>query len=574
MEEVLDAYCSEYGLSPFHDTKSPSRTSTGLYKTSDGRATHTKVINTLSKQFVFSDTSALWGCFQLTQSQSELERRQAFFGSLHVGVRDFLPELSLGKVSWRPPYGVVVVTEDEKIFTQLKELGCPVKYLITEYDVQSLEVYDVVQVIGCDQYYQTLERLPQTVFLESIEEVYLERHVELLSRWTTILEQLAPFALGGKVGSVVGQLVPLLVLTKQNVQETVSLASFEDGIERINTTISTRMRDLVLTGDALLALVQKEKLPPQLQTLVREAIASSGLPGQICSDTIPVRLNEPEADRLLKKYQATQFISIAEAIRKQSTLVMQIPALLASLERALIVYDFCTGVVFYTSSTTGFPTIGPQCKLIDAKNIFLSAPQPITFLLDAGTRASLLTGANSGGKTTLLEHVTQLVSLHQLGLPVKGIVELPLFTEVYYFAKNKGSMNKGAFETLLTQLASISPGTQTLILADEIEAVTEPGVAGLLICATVQYFVEKGCFMVIATHLGQEIQHTIPAGSRIDGIEAKGLDANFDLIIDHAPVLGRLANSTPELIIERMAKTQSAPYFAFVHQYLLTKKET
>ncbi len=79
--------------------------------------------------------------------------------------------------------------------------------------------------------------------------------------------------------------------------------------------------------------------------------------------------------------------------------------------------------------------------------------------------------------------------------------------------------------------------------------------------------------MIIAPHLGQEIQHRIPPGSRIDGIEAKGLDANFELIIDHTPVLGRLANSTPELIVERMAKTNSHPYFGFVHRYLLEQKE-
>jgi dsDNA-specific endonuclease/ATPase MutS2 len=303
---------------------------------------------------------------------------------------------------------------------------------------------------------------------------------------------------------------------------------------------------------------------------VREAITQSGLSGNICTEAIPVTLHEQEADRLLKKQQATQFTSIAETIRKQAHAVMRIPALLGDLERALLIYDFCTGVGLYTAQTSGFPSVGNQYKLLEGKNMFLSSPQPITFLLDQGTKASLLTGANSGGKTTLLEHCAQIVSLHQLGLPVKGIVELPLFTDVYYFAKNKGSMNKGAFETLLTQLSSIVPGERTLILADEIEAVTEPGVAGLLICGTVAYFVQQGCFIIIATHLGQDIQHYIPVGSRLDGIEAKGLNEHFELIIDHSPVLGRLAHSTPELIIERMAKTNAHPYFAFVHSYLRT----
>ena len=136
-----------------------------------------------------------------------------------------------------------------------------------------------------------------------------------------------------------------------------------------------------------------------------------------------------------------------------------------------------------------------------------------------------------------------------------------MFSEVYYFAKNKGSASKGAFETLLSQMSQIKTGEKTIILADEIEAVTEPGVAGKIISATADYFISKGCFLVIATHLGHEIKDSLPAFSRIDGIEAKGLDENNELIVDHNPVLGRLAHSTPELIVEKMAKMHGTEYF-------------
>ena len=149
---------------------------------------------------------------------------------------------------------------------------------------------------------------------------------------------------------------------------------------------------------------------------------------------------------------------------------------------------------------------------------------------------------------------------------------MPIFSEIYYFAKNKGSASKGAFETLLTQMAGIKPGSRTLILADEIESVTEPGVAGKVICATAEYFLNKDCFLVIATHLGQEIQKNMPRFSRIDGIEAKGLDENFDLIVDHNPVLGRLASSTPELIIEKMANSKPEDYFKFLNDKMKNKQ--
>ena len=100
------------------------------------------------------------------------------------------------------------------------------------------------------------------------------------------------------------------------------------------------------------------------------------------------------------------------------------------------------------------------------------------------------------------------------------------------------------------------------------EAVTEPGVAGNIVCASAEYFISKECFMIIATHLGQEIIKNLPKNARIDGIEAKGLDENFNLIVDHNPVLGRLAHSTPELIVERMANSHDEEYFRYLYESL------
>ena len=120
-------------------------------------------------------------------------------------------------------------------------------------------------------------------------------------------------------------------------------------------------------------------------------------------------------------------------------------------------------------------------------------------------------------------------------------------------------------------MSKIKHGKKTLILADEIESVTEPGVAGAIVCATADFFIKRGCFMVIATHLGKEIQKNLPKYARIDGIEAKGLDENYNLIVDHNPVLGRLANSTPELIIEKMVNSYKTDYFNHIYSFIKTK---
>jgi DNA mismatch repair protein MutS2 len=232
-------------------------------------------------------------------------------------------------------------------------------------------------------------------------------------------------------------------------------------------------------------------------------------------------------------------------------------------------FDFLSGLGDILEEKQ-FPEISDELSFKESENLFLSQAQPISFHLTNENRCSILTGANSGGKTTLLEHIIQLITMFQLGLPIKD-VKMPIFTDIYYFAKNKGVNGKGAFENLLTQMDKIKPGKKTLILADEIESVTEPGVAGKIISATAEFFINKDCFLIIATHLGGEIQKALPEYARIDGIEAKGLDEYYELIVDHNPVIGKLANSTPELIIEKMANTEKTDYLQFLYNKLKKK---
>ncbi|MDO8641928.1 MAG: hypothetical protein Q7R33_10420, partial [Nitrosarchaeum sp.] len=309
-------------------------------------------------------------------------------------------------------------------------------------------------------------------------------------------------------------------------------------------------------------------LPKELQDIVEAEISLSGLPDQIFNTTIPVTIDEKELEKIIKQQSSNEFIGLSETIRKNAQKLKQIPSKLTELQEALILFDFCSGISKFIDQTFTFPASSDDFSLLNSENLLLEKAQPISFHLNQENKCSILTGANSGGKTTLIEHILQSISLFQLGLPTKGILKTPIFSEIYYFAKNKGSMSKGAFETLLTQMSKIQPGKKTLILADEIESVTEPGVAGKIICATAEYFIKQDCFLVIATHLGQEIQKYLPQYARIDGIEAKGLDENYELIVDHNPVLGRLANSTPELIVERLANSQDEDYFKYIHEYL------
>ena len=75
--------------------------------------------------------------------------------------------------------------------------------------------------------------------------------------------------------------------------------------------------------------------------------------------------------------------------------------------------------------------------------------QKINYSLQTPQNVALLTGANSGGKTTLLETLAQISIMTQMGLPVcaEDATVKPI-DEVYFFSK-KRSLDAGAFESFL-----------------------------------------------------------------------------------------------------------------------------
>ena len=75
--------------------------------------------------------------------------------------------------------------------------------------------------------------------------------------------------------------------------------------------------------------------------------------------------------------------------------------------------------------------------------------QQVDYQLTKDENIALLTGANSGGKTTLLETLTQISIMAQMGLPVSAdACEIKIVDEIYHFSK-KRSLDAGAFESFL-----------------------------------------------------------------------------------------------------------------------------
>jgi len=206
------------------------------------------------------------------------------------------------------------------------------------------------------------------------------------------------------------------------------------------------------------------------------------------------------------------------------------------------------------------PSLGGDGLAVEgARNLFLSDPDPVDYAVGdhglsppTGDRVAVLTGANSGGKTTLLETCCSVALLAAMGLPVPADrAEVGGFDAVV-FHRRHASFNAGVLESTLKSIVPpLTDGGRTLMLVDEFEAITEPGRAADLLNGLVDLTVERGALGVYVTHLADDLS-PLPSAARIDGIFAEGLTQDLALRVDYQPRFGTVGKSTPEFIVSRL----------------------
>ena len=208
---------------------------------------------------------------------------------------------------------------------------------------------------------------------------------------------------------------------------------------------------------------------------------------------------------------------------------------------------------------------GDVLAVSNARNLSLLASgvsvQPVTYALGGHSleinapsdhRVTVLTGANSGGKTTLLETLCQVVILAHMGLPVPAERAQVSLVDRVVFHRRHASFNAGVLEsTLQSVVPPLVSGDRTLMLVDEFEAITEPGQAANLLHGLVRLTVEEGALGTFVTHLADDLE-PLPASARTDGIFAKGLTPELALEVDYQPRFGTVGRSTPEFIVSRL----------------------
>ncbi len=359
--------------------------------------------------------------------------------------------------------------------------------------------------------------------------------------------------------------------------------AIRNALDRINARMKEKMGELSISGDDILEMMGTG-MPLKVRAVYDRIISEEG--GRIKDDCgcaikpftfkYPVEIDDMEFEKEKRRVKARA--DIESYYRKQKA-AKKLAALRDEIEQEVkevidFDYKFALGnfALDYDLNAPEIANRDSGFGIRDGIHLNLARndkAQRISYGIGNGTfraasdrselRAAkgcsestvILTGANSGGKTTLLETFAQTCILAQMGLPVcaKG-AKLAIMDELYFFSKQR-SLDAGAFESFLrTFLPLVTTDTKKLILADELEAITEIGAASRIIGSFIDMMKETDSYAILVSHMAPEIHKYTDV--RIDGIEAKGLDENYELIVDRTPRINYLAKSTPELIIRRL----------------------
>ncbi|MFA4662968.1 endonuclease MutS2 [Pyrococcus kukulkanii] len=536
----------------------------------DAREIYKTIRKIILEKIRHEEAKKLLDDFTPTSDREEILRRQEYLRKeiekVSEDVREYIEKIR--PIRFRRDYlhdRLLIVSEEE--VEEAEKLG------LCMVSTEPVEGYDLV--LSTTGYGIEVELKPYDV----APELYI------MPLWENrdVLEALARLFPGGAAGKILKALQPLEEVMRkkeaiERIEEVIAEEErrlnevIEEKLERFKLTLSGR--DLVeflkalKSGDVDFLLSKFSSLNDEILEEIRKAeegiSEKLGVYVEVFPREYPIEVSPDIVEgirrELEKEVKVELYLKSREIVEE---ILPLLPKLKGEIKRAyeleffLAVKEFSQGFVF--------PRIeGGGIGFVEGKNLFIENPQPVSYFIGRAkgpfkgiqeANIVVLTGANSGGKTSLLELTLQVVILSHMGFPVpakEAWIE-PL-DEVFFFKRKRAVYGAGAFENSLKALVrSLKGRGKKLILIDEFEAITEPGAAVKILAEMLRIAHEKDFYVVIVSHLGEDLKKEL-SFARVDGIEASGLDENLNLIVDRQPKFGVIGKSTPELIVERLAK--------------------
>ena len=295
---------------------------------------------------------------------------------------------------------------------------------------------------------------------------------------------------------------------KTGLDAVVSRYTANDEVKRMLQSAVPSQRD----GRIVLAV--KSNFRGRIRGIVHE-VSSSGQtifvePEDVVEKNNDILIETRNLDAEIRKILLTVTGTIAE--RSEDLKVFHTIALNLEVLMAKARYSLETGGRFSPGGT-------PPCiNLVQARHPLLKNAVPIDLTMghppggdvqkDVHTRALIITGPNTGGKTVALKTVGLFAMMNQIGIAIPAAEgsALPVFDGIFADIGDEQSIGQSlsTFSAHITNIAGIIAHStaRSLALLDELGSGTDPQEGGAIAMALLDHLIEKNTTLLITTHHG------------------------------------------------------------------------
>jgi len=211
---------------------------------------------------------------------------------------------------------------------------------------------------------------------------------------------------------------------------------------------------------------------------------------------------------------------IRKVLLELTSMVAQHRETLAADLSILAELDFLQSKALFSQAIGGIAPIinaDPVIRLKEARHALLifrhmdtpgmgTEPVGIDLDLHGRTRALVISGPNTGGKTVTLKMVGLLLAMMQSGLhiPVREGSELGIFDEILADIGDEQDIAKdlSSFSSHIRNIARVLKrvGPRSIVLLDELGSDTNPTEGAAMGIAVLEYILERGALCLVTTH--------------------------------------------------------------------------